>query len=121
MSSISLVPQNNSLPFTFDLGPEVDLSFYTCIVQTKQYTDSVAGVNKAVVLDRGKFRGLITATEMATLALGHLELIAQLTKTSTDEQTEIRRRFKVQQAFVTTGVPAVPTGGFGPGFGPGFD
>lgn len=99
MSSISLVPQNNSLPFTFDLGPEVDLSFYTCQVQTKQFTDSTAGVDKAVVLDQGKFRGIITATEMATLALGNLELVAQLTKTSTDERTQIKRRFMVQQNY----------------------
>jgi len=95
MSADTNIRQGDSLPFSFDLGPDVSLEAYTCQIQVKRFPGDTAAIDRAIPLAEGAFSGFLTATETAALPVGFGSIIAKLVKSASNESTQIVEDFQV--------------------------
>lgn len=102
MSGITIIQSGESLPFSFNRDG-ADISGWTATISIKQYPSDTSFITPRVITPTNDvWSGFLTQTETAGLSPTSktpYSLIAQLSNTTTDEETQIPVRFHVTEAW----------------------
>ena len=103
-NAIEIIRQGEDLPFTFELAVD-DSSQWICTINVKINNDDTALISRVVALDtsnsngKASWSGFLTSTETTALNEALYRLTAVLANATTDEQTQIPKRFQVSGSW----------------------
>lgn len=101
MSQIPYATKAGDLPFQFDLDG-LSLDGFICTISVKQRPTDTDRITPRVIEPTNElWSGYLTTTEMASLAVGRYELIANIQNSSTLEGQEKIKRFQVVAKWST--------------------
>ena len=101
MSQIPYITQAGDLPFQFDLDGE-SITDFICTISVKQRPTGTDQITSREITPTDEvWSGFLTTTEIASLAVGRYELIANIQNATTLEGQEKIKRFQVSAQWST--------------------
>ena len=101
-NQITLIRQGESFSFIFDLDGE-ETTGWTCTIYVKEYLTDTSLITRVIEADGTglSWSGYLTGTETASLPVGTYRLIGLLENSSTDQESQVPKRFKVGEAWAS--------------------
>jgi len=101
MSQIPYITKAGDLPFQFDLDGNSIAGFICTISVKKRPTDTDRITPRVVDPTDDLWSGFLTTAEIASIAVGRYELIANIQNASTLEGQEKIKRFQIEAKWST--------------------